>query len=116
MPLPPLSPGVSILSGPFLPTLLLLGLGGGISTISGDFMFLGGASTTIGVGLSGALVLGARLRLLALECAFDGATDILLFLLLCLFGDAELGEETLERDEVLACLGGSSLLNEATSA
>jgi hypothetical protein len=39
-------------------------------------MFLGGASTTIGVGLSGALVLGARLLLLAL----DGATDILLLL------------------------------------
>jgi hypothetical protein len=76
MPLPPLSPGVSIFSGPFLPTLLSLVLGGGISTINGDFMFLGGASTTIGVGLSGALVLGALLLLLAL----DGATDILLLL------------------------------------
>jgi hypothetical protein len=117
MPLPPLSPGVSIFSGPFLPALLLLallfGLGAGTSTISGDFMFLGGASTTIGVAFSGALVLGARLLLLAL----DGATDIMLTLFACLLGAMNVSEEDmLERGEVLACGERSSLLEVATSA
>jgi hypothetical protein len=98
MPLPPLRPGASMASGPFLPTLRLLarlfGLLTGTSIINGDFMFLGGASTTIGTGLSGALMLGARLLLLAL----DGATDILLVLLL-LFLDVN--DDALDRGEVV---------------
>lgn len=82
MPLPPLSPGVSI-SGPFLPTLLLLGRAG-TSMIRGVFAPPLEMSTTTGAGLSGARVLGARLLLLALE----GAIDMLvcLFLLLLLLG------------------------------
>lgn len=76
MPLPPLSPGASI-NAPFLPTLLLLGLAG-TSMIKGDLAPLRGTSTTMGVGAREALVLGARLLLRTL----DGATDILLLLLL----------------------------------
>jgi hypothetical protein len=75
MPLPPLSPGAAM-RGPFLPTLLLLGLAG-TSMIKGDFAPERGTSTTIGVGESGARVLGARLILRAR----DGARDILLLLL-----------------------------------
>jgi hypothetical protein len=83
-----------------------------MSTMSGDFMFLGGASTTIGCGFIGALVLGARLLLLAL----DGATDMMLTLLASLFGAMKVSEEILERGEVLACGERSSLLEVATSA
>lgn len=74
--------------------------------INGDFAFRGGASTTIGAGLSGALILGARLLLLAL----DGATDISLALLL-LFLDVN--EDALDRGEVVR-IDSESLL-EATS-
>lgn len=75
MPLPPLSPGAAM-RGPFRPTLLLLGLTG-TSIIRGDLAPERGTSTTMGVGDSGARVLGARLLLRAL----DGARDILLLLL-----------------------------------
>jgi hypothetical protein len=76
-------------------------------------MFLGGASTTIGVAFNGALVLGARLLLLAL----DGATDMMLTLFACLLGAMNVSEEEmLERGEVLACGERSSLLEVATSA
>jgi hypothetical protein len=65
--------------GPFRPTLLLLALGGaGTSMIRGVLLPLRGTSTTMGAGDRGALVLGARLMLRAR----DGATDILLPLLL----------------------------------
>jgi hypothetical protein len=94
-------------SGPFLPTLLLLGLAG-TSIIRGDFMVLGGASMTIGVGFKEALMLGARLRLLALEGALEGAIDILVSFALLLLGVKF--EEAL--DDVSSGLG--ALLKEAT--
>jgi hypothetical protein len=94
MPLPPLNPGGSIVSGPFLPTLRLLGLAG-TSTIKGDLKLRGGASTTMGAGLLGAMVLGARLLLLAL----DGATDILLGVFF-LRRPRVMFEDALDSDEV----------------
>ena len=73
IPLPPLNPGAST-AGSTLPLLLLLVLGvAGTSTMRGDFAPLRGISTTIGDEFRGALVLGARLLLLAR----DMATDIL---------------------------------------
>jgi hypothetical protein len=80
-----------------------------MSNIKGDFALRGGASTTIGAELRGAMVLGARLRLLAL----DGATDISLFFSLFLCGVKF--EEALDSDEEL-CSDTESLLKEATSA
>lgn len=59
-------------------------------------MFRGGASTTIGAGVKGALVLGARLLLLAL----DGATDILFATGCFFFLLREKLDEALDSDEV----------------
>lgn len=93
MPRPPLSPGASM--DLCLPTLLLLD-GGGTSMIRGVFAPPLETSTTIGPGLRGARVLGARLLLLARE----GATDILLgFLLLVPFLGEELAEVPEESDK-----------------
>jgi hypothetical protein len=105
MPLPPLSPGASIASGPFRPTLLLLARGAGMSKTSGDFALRGGASTTIGAGFLWAIELGARLLLLAL----DGATDILLLLFLLFGGEIDDADEGISSD-------AESLLIEASSA
>ena len=71
IPLPPLNPGAST-AGSTLPRLLLLALGvTGTSTMRGDFAPLRGISTTIGAAVRGALVLGARLLLLARDMATD---------------------------------------------
>jgi hypothetical protein len=77
--------------------------------IRGDFMVLGGASMTIGVGFKEALMLGARLRLLALEGALEGAIDMLVSFLLPLFGVKF--EEALDDD---VSSGPEPLLIEAT--
>lgn len=65
-----------------------------MSTISGDFILRGGASTTIGAGVSGARVLGARLRLLALDGATDISSGCFFFLL------REKLDDALDSDEV----------------
>lgn len=94
-------------SGPLLPTLRLLGLGG-TSSISGDFALLGGTSTTIGPAKL-ALVLGARLLLRAR----DGATDISLDGAFFFFGVNV--DEALDGDEG-TYPDPESLVKDATSA
>jgi len=85
MPRPPLSPGAS--RDLWRPTLRLREGGGGTSTMRGVLAPPRETSTTIGPGLRGARVLGARLLLRAR----DGATDMVLGLFLrALFLDAEL--------------------------